>query len=225
MRYSLLPRGVQHMRASGVSLSFHHMSHHPLTLADGRFVFVWLFLLLFVFLFASCFASVMGFSQSSARIRKKVSVPHRSCFSYLLGRSPPVFTHYGCRFVALGGTPPRRVIVWLNTSSLGDSALCPRLQLQLRRSRCRLHLHVPIQLVIPVKSYLRRRLQSELVILICLWTRGSEQVLRLRGGQHTCTRRYYLFKDIFSYDPTTPPSPPLEVAQLQLLGQRTGLMI
>ena len=27
------------MRASGVSLSFHHMSHHPLTLAAGRFLF------------------------------------------------------------------------------------------------------------------------------------------------------------------------------------------
>ena len=25
------------MRASGVSLSFHYMSHHPLTLAAGRF--------------------------------------------------------------------------------------------------------------------------------------------------------------------------------------------
>ena len=32
-------------------------------------------------------------------------------------------------------------------------------------------------------------LLSELVILICLWTRGSEQVLRRRGGHHTCTRR------------------------------------
>ena len=28
------------MSASGVSLSFHHMSHHPLTLAAGRFLFV-----------------------------------------------------------------------------------------------------------------------------------------------------------------------------------------
>ena len=46
------------MRASGVSLSFHHMSHHPLTLAAGCFVLVWLLLLLlcvFVcFLFCKC---------------------------------------------------------------------------------------------------------------------------------------------------------------------------
>ena len=57
------------MRASGVSLSFHHMSHHPLTLAAGRF-FVWLWLVpvfgFWVLLFASCFASVMGFYHSSA---------------------------------------------------------------------------------------------------------------------------------------------------------------
>ena len=45
------------------------------------------------------------------------------------------------------------------------------------------------------------------------------------GAQHTCTRRYYLFKDIFSYDPTTLPFPPLELARLQLLEQRTGLLI
>ena len=52
------------MSASGVSLSFHHMSHHPLTLAAGRF-FVWLFVFpvffVWVLVFASCFASVMGF--------------------------------------------------------------------------------------------------------------------------------------------------------------------
>ena len=39
------------MSASGVSLSFHHMSHHPLTLAAGRFLFVclWFLCLLFGF--------------------------------------------------------------------------------------------------------------------------------------------------------------------------------
>ena len=39
------------MRASGVSLSFHHMSHHPLTLAAGLFLFgcCW-----FLFLFFGC---------------------------------------------------------------------------------------------------------------------------------------------------------------------------
>ena len=39
------------MRASDVSLSFHHMSHHPLTLAAGRFLFGcgW-----FLFLFFGC---------------------------------------------------------------------------------------------------------------------------------------------------------------------------
>ena len=68
----MLPRGVQHMRASGVSLSFHHLSHHPMTLAAGRLC--WCFcvlLLLFCVLFVPCFASVMGFSQSSARIRPR----------------------------------------------------------------------------------------------------------------------------------------------------------
>ena len=55
----MLPRGVQHMRASGVSLSFHHLSHHPMTLAAGRLVFVCLFVCLFVgfgvcFLFCKC---------------------------------------------------------------------------------------------------------------------------------------------------------------------------
>ena len=54
----MLPRGVQHMRASGVSLSFHHTSHHPLTLAAGRLVLVCLLLLLLCvvvcFLFCKC---------------------------------------------------------------------------------------------------------------------------------------------------------------------------
>ena len=63
----MLPRGVQHMRASGVSLSFHHLSHHPMTLAAGRLVFV----CLLVLVFASCFASVMGFCHSSAFIRPR----------------------------------------------------------------------------------------------------------------------------------------------------------
>ena len=61
------------MRASGVSLSFHHMSHHPLTLAAGLFcLFVCLWLVSvfvgWVLVFASCFASVMGFYLSSACI-------------------------------------------------------------------------------------------------------------------------------------------------------------
>ena len=64
------------MSASGVSLSFHHMSHHPLTLAAGRFcLFVCLFVVLvfvvWVLVFASCFASVMGFYHSSACIRPR----------------------------------------------------------------------------------------------------------------------------------------------------------
>ena len=62
----MLPRGVQHMRASGVSLFFHHLSHHPMTLAAGRlccFCLVFVGCFCFVFLFVSCFASVIGFSQ------------------------------------------------------------------------------------------------------------------------------------------------------------------
>ena len=62
----MLPRGVQHMRASGVSLSFHHLSHHPMTLAVGRLCGCFACCCFFAFalcLFASCFASVMGFSQ------------------------------------------------------------------------------------------------------------------------------------------------------------------
>ena len=63
------------MRASDVSLSFHHMSHHPLTLAAGR-LFVCLFaffpvFVVWVLVFASCFASVMGFYHSSACIRPR----------------------------------------------------------------------------------------------------------------------------------------------------------
>ena len=65
------------MRASGVSLSFHHMSHHPLTLAAG-FLFVCLFCLClvpvfvgWVLVFASCFASVKGFYHSSACTRPR----------------------------------------------------------------------------------------------------------------------------------------------------------
>ena len=58
------------MRASGVSLSFHHMSHHPLTLAAGLFCSFCLCLVPvfvgWVLVFASCFASVMGFYHSSA---------------------------------------------------------------------------------------------------------------------------------------------------------------
>ena len=42
----MLPRGVQHMRASGVSLSFHHLSHHPMTLAAGRLCWCFCLLLL-----------------------------------------------------------------------------------------------------------------------------------------------------------------------------------
>ena len=59
------------MSASDVSLSFHLMSHHPLTLAAGRF-FVWLLVFgCLGFVFVSCFASVMGFYRSSACIRSR----------------------------------------------------------------------------------------------------------------------------------------------------------
>ena len=68
--YLMLPRGVQHMRASGSFgrfTLFHHLSHHPMTLAVGRLCWV-CFVCFgcsvgFGFLFVSCFASVMGFSQ------------------------------------------------------------------------------------------------------------------------------------------------------------------
>ena len=39
----------------------------------------------------------------------------------------------------------------------------------------------------------------------------SMEVLRLKGEQHICTRRYYQFKDAFSYDPMTLLFPPLGV--------------
>ena len=59
------------MSASDVSLSFHHMSHPPLTLAAGRFLFgCWCFVA-WVLVFVSCFASVMGFYHSSACIRPR----------------------------------------------------------------------------------------------------------------------------------------------------------
>ena len=49
--YLMLPRGVQHMRASGSFgrfTLFHHLSHHPMTLAVGRLCWcfvclVWVF--------------------------------------------------------------------------------------------------------------------------------------------------------------------------------------
>ena len=62
------------MRASGVSLSFHRMSHHPLTLAAGRSFCLFAFFPVFVvwvLVFASCFASVMGFYHYSACIRPR----------------------------------------------------------------------------------------------------------------------------------------------------------
>ena len=46
--YLMLPRGVQHMRASGSFgrfTLFHHLSHHPMTLAVGRLC--WFLLCLF----------------------------------------------------------------------------------------------------------------------------------------------------------------------------------
>ena len=71
----MLPRGVQHMRASDVSLSFHYMSHHPITLAAGRlcwcFLFVCLLLLLRCVFVCFLFCKCHGFSQISARIRPR----------------------------------------------------------------------------------------------------------------------------------------------------------
>ena len=73
--YLMLPRGVQQMRASGSFgrfTLFHHLSHHPMTLAVGRLCwFVCLFVLgvlLLCCVLVSCFASVMEFLKSSARI-------------------------------------------------------------------------------------------------------------------------------------------------------------
>ena len=140
------------------------------------------------------------------------------------GEESTSFSHYGCCFAALGGTAPRRASVAEYVPHWAASSSAPPTT-EAARSRCRPHLHVPVQPVIRVEGYRGRGLQSELVILICLWTRGSGQVLRLKGGQHTCTRGYYQFKDTFSYDPMTLLSPPLEVAQRQLLGQRTDLLI
>ena len=73
----MLPRGVQHMRASGSFgrfTLFHHLSHHPMILAAGRLcwgfvcLFAWCLFSCALCLFVSCFASVMGFLKSSARI-------------------------------------------------------------------------------------------------------------------------------------------------------------
>ena len=76
--YLMLPRGVQHMRALGRFgrfTLFHHLSHHPMTLAVfplcwclGCLVWVFLFVLS---CFVSLFASVMEFLKSSARIRPR----------------------------------------------------------------------------------------------------------------------------------------------------------
>ena len=48
---------------------------------------------------------------------------------------------------------------------------------------------------------------------------------RRRGRYHTCTRRYCLSKDIFSYDLRTLLFPPLEAARLRRLELRTGLLM
>ena len=45
-------------------------------------------------------------------------------------------------------------------------------------------LHAPMQLTILVGNYQRRHWLSELAILTCLWTRGSEQVLHRRWASH-----------------------------------------
>ena len=62
------------MSASDVSLSSHHMSHHPLTLHLPPAVFclvVVVVLVAWVLVFASCFASVIGFCHSSVFIRPR----------------------------------------------------------------------------------------------------------------------------------------------------------
>ena len=73
----MLPRGVQQMRALGRFgrfTLFHHLSHHPMTLAVFLLVLlvfgaVWLgCCCLFCRVFVSYFASVMKFLKSSARI-------------------------------------------------------------------------------------------------------------------------------------------------------------
>ena len=51
----MLPRGVQHMRASGSFerfTLFHHLSHHPMILAAGRLC--WCFVCLFAWCLFSC---------------------------------------------------------------------------------------------------------------------------------------------------------------------------
>ena len=74
--YLMLPRGVQHMRASGSFgrfTLFHHLSHHPMTLAAGRLC--WCFVCLFaccLFCFVVWWFPVLqvswDFLKSSARI-------------------------------------------------------------------------------------------------------------------------------------------------------------
>ena len=62
--YLMLPRGVQHMRASGSFgrfTLFHHLSHHPMTLAVGRLC--WFFCLFWVFCcFVACWFLVLQVS-------------------------------------------------------------------------------------------------------------------------------------------------------------------
>ena len=55
----MLPPAVQHMRASGVSLFFHHLSHHPMTLAAGRLCWCFLFVCLLVVAFVLCFVGFL----------------------------------------------------------------------------------------------------------------------------------------------------------------------
>ena len=73
----MLPRGVQHMRASGSFgrfTLFHHLSHHPMTLAAGRlcWCFVCLFALCLFLVLCVCLFPVLqvswDFLKSSARI-------------------------------------------------------------------------------------------------------------------------------------------------------------
>ena len=63
--YLMLPRGVQHMRASGSFgrfTLFHHLSHHPMTLAVGRLCW-FLFCLFWVFCcFVVCWFLVLQVS-------------------------------------------------------------------------------------------------------------------------------------------------------------------
>ena len=64
----MLPRGVQHMRASGVSLFFSPLVSPSNDTCRWSVVLVFLFVCLLVVallcvVLASCFASVIGFSQ------------------------------------------------------------------------------------------------------------------------------------------------------------------